>query len=223
MSARKSTARPSRSALWPHWAPELQAPVAFPYSLPTEASTLGGGVWQDNSDGTYTRLRDGYFCAATGYSYLDLYLMGLISGSDVAGLLPAEGARPSRHGWKRASGVQSERTRITIRDVIAGAGPRSPDVDKSQREFNTGIVVAVEHGRSPRRELLRRGDGIRRQWLRYWDTVTGHRAPMTAKSTLSTTRSGSQQNARGGRSPRSRVVRRPEMFHMSGKSAIPPT
>jgi hypothetical protein len=28
---------------WPHWARGLQAPVAFPYQLPTEASTLGGG------------------------------------------------------------------------------------------------------------------------------------------------------------------------------------
>src|SRR5262249_12148396 len=46
---------------WPHWAPGLQARVAFPYSLPTEASTLGGGVWQDNFDGTYTQLRDGFF------------------------------------------------------------------------------------------------------------------------------------------------------------------
>ena len=58
---------------WPHWASGLQARVAFPYSLPTEASTLGGSVWQDNFDGTYTQLRDGYFVPATGYSYLDLY------------------------------------------------------------------------------------------------------------------------------------------------------
>jgi hypothetical protein len=68
---------------WPHWAPGLQARVAFPYSLPTEASTLGGGVWQDNFDGTYTQLRDGYFVPATGYSYLDLYLMELISAAEV--------------------------------------------------------------------------------------------------------------------------------------------
>jgi hypothetical protein len=44
---------------WPHWDRGLQAPVAFPYELPTEASTIGGGVWQDNFDGTYTQLHDG--------------------------------------------------------------------------------------------------------------------------------------------------------------------
>jgi hypothetical protein len=61
----------------------LQAQVAFPYSLPLEASTLGGGVWQDDLDGTFTQLRDGYFVPATGYSYLDLDLMGLISAAEV--------------------------------------------------------------------------------------------------------------------------------------------
>ena len=48
------------------------------HSLPLEASTEGGGVWQDNLDGTFTQLRDGYL-PASGYSYLDLYLMGLIA------------------------------------------------------------------------------------------------------------------------------------------------
>ena len=63
-----------------HWARGLQAPVAFPYQRPTEASAMGGGVWQDNFDGTFTQLDDDYYVPATGYSYLDLYLMGMISG-----------------------------------------------------------------------------------------------------------------------------------------------
>jgi len=89
-------------ALWPHWASALQARVAFPYSLPTEASTLGGGVWQDNLDGAYTQLRDGYLVPAAGYSYLDLYLMGFISAAEVpdffilygVGRSPGRCARP---------------------------------------------------------------------------------------------------------------------------------
>ena len=80
---------------WPHWAPGLHTPVAFPYSLPVEASTLGGGVWQDNFDGTYTQLRDGYFVPATGYSYLDLYLMGLISAAEVPDFLSSRTSRES--------------------------------------------------------------------------------------------------------------------------------
>ncbi|HEY2162756.1 MAG TPA: hypothetical protein VGH04_02140, partial [Gemmatimonadaceae bacterium] len=66
-----------------HWARGLQAPVAFPYQRPVEASAMGGGVWQDNLDGTYAQLDDDYYVPATGWSYLDLYLMGLIAPSEV--------------------------------------------------------------------------------------------------------------------------------------------
>lgn len=166
--------------LWPHWGPGLQARVAFPYSLPTEASTLGGGVWQDNFDGTYTQLRDGFFVPATGYSYLDLYLMGLISAAEVPDFfilkdLGRAGKDSNGHPVFRA-----ERTKVTIQNVIAAEGPRVPAIDHSQREFNTGIVVVVEHGHRPSRALIEQANGIRQQWIEYWKTATGHRASMTS-------------------------------------------
>jgi hypothetical protein len=165
---------------WPHWAPGLQAPVAFPYSLPLEASTLGGAVWQDNFDGTYTQLREGYFVPASGYSYLDLYLMGLVSAAEIPDFfmlnnLERVGSDANGHPIFKA-----DRVKVTVADVIAAEGPRMPDVEHSQRRFNTGIVVMVEHGRRPSARLLREAEGIRRQWIDYWDTVTGHRASMTA-------------------------------------------
>jgi hypothetical protein len=165
---------------WPHWSLGLQTRVAFPYSLPVEASTLGGGVWEDNLDGTFTRLRDGYFVPATGYSYLDLYLMGLISAAEVPDFfilnkLVQVGKDTNGHAVFRA-----ERMKVTIQDVIAAEGSRSPDVDHSQRRFNTGIVIVVEHGKSPSHELIKRANGIRERWIQYWETTTGHRASMTA-------------------------------------------
>ncbi|MGC2695477.1 MAG: hypothetical protein WA738_06770 [Candidatus Angelobacter sp.] len=165
---------------WPHWAPGLQAPVAFPYSLPTEASTLGGGVWQDNFDGTYTQLRDGYFVPATGYSYLDLYLMGLISAAEVPEFFILKNLVRVGKDTNGRPIFTAERTKVTIQDVIAAEGPRLPDVDHSQRKFNIGIVVVVEHGQSPSHELTERANGIRQKWIEYWETTTGHRASMTA-------------------------------------------
>ncbi len=165
---------------WPHWARELQAPVAYPYSLPTEASTLGGGVWQSNFDGTYTQLHDGYFVPATGYSYLDLYLMGLISAAEVPDFFLLKNLMRIGKDVNGHPVFKAEPTKITIRDVIAASGQRSPDVDHSQRKFNTGIVVIVEHGHVPSKELLDRANGIRRQWIEYWAKATGHRASMTA-------------------------------------------
>ena len=75
------------------------------YSLLIEASTLGGGAWQDNYDGTYTQLRDGYFVPASGYSYLDLYLMGFICRRS-AGLLSADEPCAGRRGRQRAGHLQ---------------------------------------------------------------------------------------------------------------------
>ncbi len=164
---------------WPHWARGLHAPVAFPYSRPTEASTMGGGVWQDNFDGTYTQLHDGYFVPATGYSYLDLYLMGLISAAEVPDFFILENLVPAGQDANGHSIFKADRTKVTIQDVIGAEGQRLPDVDHSQRKFNTGIVVVVGHGQSPSRELIERANGIRRQWIDYWETATGHRASMT--------------------------------------------
>jgi hypothetical protein len=164
---------------WPHWAPGLQARVPFPYSLPIEASTLGGGVWQDNLDGTYTQLRDGYFVPATGYSYLDLYLMGLISAAEVPDFFILKNLVPVKKDISGRAVFRAERTKLTIQDVIAAQGPRSPDVDHSQRKFNTGVVVVVEHGKRPSYELIERANGIQKQWIQYWETTTGHRAFMT--------------------------------------------
>ncbi len=162
-----------------HWARGLQAPVPFAYQRPTEASAMGGGVWQDNYDGTFTQLDDDYYVPATGYSYLDLYLMGLLAPSEVPDFFILRNLVPA---GKDANGhpiFKADRTKVTIQDVIAVEGPRLPDVDHSQRKFNTGMVVVVEHGKTPSKELLERTDGIRLRWMDYWNNTTGHRSEMT--------------------------------------------
>ena len=163
-----------------HWAMGLQALVPFPYARPTEASIMGGGVWQDNFDGTYTQLDDDYYVPATGYSYLDLYLMGLISPAEVPDFFILRHLAPV---GKDANGhriFKAERTKVTIQDVIAAEGPRMPDVNHSQRQFNTGMVMVVQHGHKPTPSLINETNGIRLQWIRYFSISTGRRTSMTA-------------------------------------------
>ena len=162
-----------------HWARGLQAPVAFPYQRPIEASAMGGGVWQDNLDGTFTQLDDDYYVPATGYSYLDLYLMGMISAAEVPDFFMLKNLVPVGKDVNGHPIFKADRTKVTIQDVIASEGPRLPDVDHSQRKFNTGIVVVVEHGKSPSPELLERANAIRLRWIDYFERTTGHRASMT--------------------------------------------
>jgi hypothetical protein len=163
-----------------HWARGLQARVAFPYQRPTEASIMGGGVWQDNFDNTYTQLDDDYYVPATGWSYLDLYLMGLISPAEVPDFFILRNLVPAGKDANGHSVFKADRAKVTIQDVIAAEGERSPGVDKSQRRFNTGMVVVVQHGAKPSSELIGRTNGIRKQWIDYFSITTGRRASMTA-------------------------------------------
>jgi hypothetical protein len=163
-----------------HWARGLQARVAFPYQRPIEASIMGGGVWQDNFDGTYTQLDDDYYVPATGWSYLDLYLMGLISPAEVPDFFILRNLVPTGKDANGHAIFKADRTKVTIQDVIAAEGQRFPGVDTSQRQFNTGVVIVVQHGAKPSSELVERANGIRQQWIDYFSITTGRRASMTA-------------------------------------------
>lgn len=163
-----------------HWARGLQARVAFPYRRPTEASIMGGSVWQDNFDGTYTQLDDDYYVPATGWSYLDLYLMGLVSPAEVPNFFILRNLVPAGKDANGHPTFKADRTKVTIQDVIAAEGPRLPAVDKSQREFNTGFVIIVQHGEKPSPDLIERAEAIRKLWIDYFSITTGHRASMTA-------------------------------------------
>jgi hypothetical protein len=162
-----------------HWARGLQAQVAFPYQRPYEASAMGGGVWQDNYDGTFTQLDDDYYVPATGWSYLDLYLMGMIAPSEIPDFFILRNLAATGRDANGRPIFKADRTKVTIQDVIAVEGPRLPDVDHSQKKFNTGMVVVVEHGATPSRDLIERTNEIREKWMDYWATTTGHRSSMT--------------------------------------------
>lgn len=164
-----------------HWATGLQAPAAFPYQRPTEASAMGGGVWQDNFDGTFTQLDDDYYVPATGWSYLDLYLMGLVAPTEVPDFFLLRNLQPQGRDANGHMIYKAERTKVTINDVIAAEGPREPDVDHAQKHFNTGMVIVLEHGHKPPPELIKNVEGIRDRWIDYWTTTTGHRSDMTAE------------------------------------------
>ena len=140
---------------------------------------MGGGVWQDNLDSTFTQLDDDYYVPANGFSYLDLYLMGLVSAAEVPDFFILKNLAPAGKDPNGHPIFKADRTKITVQDVISVEGPRLPDVDHSQRKFNTGVVLIVQHGMKPSHELIERANGIRRQWIDYWATVTGHRATMT--------------------------------------------
>jgi hypothetical protein len=105
--------------------------------------------------------------------------MGFISAPEVPDFFLLRNLVPADKDTNGHAIFKADRIKVTIQDVLAVEGTRSPDVEHSQRKFNTGIVVLVEHGKSPSRELLERANSIRQQWIYYWGRATGHRAQMT--------------------------------------------
>ena len=90
---------------------------------------MGGSVWQDNFDGTFAQLDDDYYVPATSYSYLDLYLMGLISAAEVPDFFILKNLEPAGKDANGHPMFKADRTKVTIQDVIAVEGPRAHDVD----------------------------------------------------------------------------------------------
>ena len=112
-------------------------------------------MWQDNFDGTFTQLDDDYYVPATGWSYLDLYLMGMISPAEVPDFFILRNLVPAGRDANGHPIFKADRTKITIQDVIAVEGPRLPTVDQAQKKFNTGMVLVVEHGKTAEPEAHR--------------------------------------------------------------------
>ncbi len=162
-----------------HWARGLQAPAAFPYSKPVEASAMGGGVWQDNHDGTFTQIDDNFFVPANGFSWLDLYLMGFAKPAEVPDFFLLTNLVSVGRDDQGRPVFSADKHIVTIQEVIAAMGPREPDADHAQKQFTTGIVAVVMHGQQPSPELIQRATAIGNHYAAYFGRVTGHRGTMT--------------------------------------------
>jgi hypothetical protein len=156
-----------------HWPQSVHAPVPFPYSRPAEASIMGGANWKDNGDGTFTLLANGTMNPASGYSYLELYLMGFLPASGVPDFFVLRNQRNVGRSPEGNTIVAAEKVRITIQDVIAHNGPRVPSFENSPKAYNTAMVVVTLHGRQPSAAMLSQLEGIGAAWIGYWSKVTG--------------------------------------------------
>ena len=102
---------------------------------------MGGGVWRDNGDGTFTKQDTGY-PRAMGLSDLDLYIMGMIPPEDVRPtFLLRDVVETGTRGVVRATKVP-----IRIEDIVAALGPRVPSSSEQRKEFKLGVYLLHETG-----------------------------------------------------------------------------
>ena len=165
-----------------HWSNWLHAPAVDPvgpsYSSEpySEASVMGGEVWVDNGDGTFTREVDGN-PLPTGLSALDLYVMGMIPPSEVPETFILRDVQET-DTWDT---VTATKVPVRIEDIVAAMGPRVPAADASRKEFRLGVYLLHEDGRPPRMDLLERAQALTAAIPDYFAAATSDRMRVVPK------------------------------------------
>ena len=171
-----------------HWAAELHAPAPFPWRGTQVGSVMGGAYWRENADGTFTAT-NGWTTKGGGFSWLDLYLMGLASTDEVPDMfilrnLRREGPCPAdKEAWEceRFGPFAADKETVTIEQIASALGPRNPPAEQARKAFNTGFVYFLLPGETPDPELLRKHAEYRDRVVDYWHHVTGGRGQLTTE------------------------------------------
>ncbi len=159
-----------------HWRRELHLPAAFPWRAfgGVHRSLMGGSYWREYGDGSFSLERTSP--STLGFSWLDLYAMGLADASEVPDMFIVRNA--TRVGSGRYRGQKEV---VTIEQIIAADGPRRPTRANSPEEFNVGFVYLLAPGEKPSAELLNLHAQFRDAALEHWFHVTGGRSRLTAR------------------------------------------
>ena len=104
------------------------------------ASLLGGQLWAASSNGAWTLVCEEGRNGATHLDPLDKYMMGLIPASQVPAMrtYPRTDPLPLFLCNGQITNVESV---VTIQDIVARYGVRTPGPQAAQRDFSFGFVV----------------------------------------------------------------------------------
>ena len=167
-----------------HWALEVHAPASFPWREQYNGSVMGGAYWRENSDGTFTAT-SGWTTRGGGFSWLDLYLMGLATPDEVPDMFILRNLRRegpcTAESWEceRFGPFAADKEIVTMEQVLAAMGPRNPPAERARKAYNMGFVYFLLPGQTPDPELLRKHAEYRDRALEHWRHITGGRSQLT--------------------------------------------
>ena len=145
-------------------------------------SAMEGYMWTDLGGGDY----QGY-AFGDGLSPLDLYVMGLYDTSQVPDrwyledpfvISPTDIVVPPYYALPIDLRVTGTPQTLTIQDIVADNGLRTPTPTGSQKAFNMAIILVVKNGEIPKGEELARIEKIRKEFEDYFYVSTGGLATM---------------------------------------------
>jgi len=157
-----------------HPAAYVHNPAAFALETAFDTSVMGGGWFLDQGNGSF-RTAD---FRSRGYSWWELYLMGLASPSELPPWFYVRNAQPSLASGltpainRNYTGIRKD---VTINQLIAAMGPRIPSFEESQRTFRM-LFVIVEQPQTPASEQqIAAVAGYAAEFKRRFAMMTGNR------------------------------------------------
>jgi len=125
-----------------HPAAYVHTPAAFTVYGSDESSVMGGAFFTPQTDGSYRA-----HAANMGYSWTDLYLMGLAATSEVPPWFYLAGTDLPREYWPQEGAVAfGEKRNVQVNQITAVHGARIPSTALSQRQFRVAFVLVTEDG-----------------------------------------------------------------------------
>lgn len=164
-----------------HWSFFSNAPSVTSNPTDMEASSLEGNFWLVDQPAA------GEFLTATttdGFGPLDLYLMGLLPANQVGqfwfiaspfNVSPAANASSTPQAGTQAQGTQ---TFVSVNDVIAVEGARSPSFANSPKIFRHAVILLTQQGIDVTQAQLDRVETYRDAWGSYFTQETQNRSAM---------------------------------------------
>ncbi|HUO85728.1 MAG TPA: hypothetical protein VM534_11495, partial [Thermoanaerobaculia bacterium] len=166
-----------------HPAQYVHTPAAFDVYSDRDSSTMGGAWFEDNGDGTFTAPDPvGYY----GYSWHELYLMGLAAPGEVEPWYWIQDSDPPLGNayWPPAGiTVAGTRRNVTIQDVIRRMQPRFPAYPETQKRFKVLFVVLHRPGAPPSGDQIDLAEQRRRELQSVFLRMTGGRGSLDTRVT----------------------------------------
>lgn len=151
------------------------------YLLDSDASVMYGSDWMERGAGHWLAAR-----TLSTYSALDLYLMGFLDPAKVPAFsLLRNPAVDAMQFPVQDAEVDAAVETVTLPQVVAAMGPRSPDHRSSPKEFRLGFIFLTRPGTEPDPEDLAAVETVRQFFAAHFFALT--RGAALADTTLAET------------------------------------
>ena len=144
------------------------------YFFNADASLMEGHTISDNGNGSFTITG-----ATTRFGKLDQYLMGLRSAADVGPLFyvkPSAGSGHVADDVSEPSDIgltfNGTRTDLTVYDIIAAGGARTPDVVSAPKGIHQASILLISSGTSPTAAELSKLSQMQQHFQQFFSQAT---------------------------------------------------